>query len=102
MQIEITGETERLIQAALATGEFASVEEFIATMARHVQPKSTVTELPDTPKHVDVDTLATQQGVGPIADYRNLKADFWPEACSVDDFVGQIRTLREQGVPRNF
>ncbi len=30
MQIEITGETERLIQAALAVGKFASVEEFIS------------------------------------------------------------------------
>ena len=53
MQIEIAGETERLIQAALATGKFATVDEFIATMARGVQPKGTSTELPEIPKHVD-------------------------------------------------
>ena len=34
MQIEITGETERLIQAALASGRYASAEEFIADGGR--------------------------------------------------------------------
>jgi hypothetical protein len=38
MQIEITGETERLVQAVLASGKFANVNEFIETMARNVQP----------------------------------------------------------------
>lgn len=34
MNIEITGETEQLIRAAIATGQYASAEEFIAEMAR--------------------------------------------------------------------
>ena len=38
MQIEITGETERLVQAALASGKFANVTEFIEVMARNLQP----------------------------------------------------------------
>ncbi len=34
MQIEITGEAEQLIQAALASGKFASAQEYIAAMAK--------------------------------------------------------------------
>lgn len=34
MQIEITGETERLIHAALAAGKFASVDEIITSAVK--------------------------------------------------------------------
>jgi hypothetical protein len=37
--------------------------------------------------------LAAEQGVQPIMDLDSLRADFWPEDESVDDFV---RTVRER------
>jgi hypothetical protein len=54
----------------------------------------------ELPKHIDIDTLAAAQGVGPNRDYRDLNADFWPEDESVDEFVGELRALREQDLPR--
>jgi Arc/MetJ-type ribon-helix-helix transcriptional regulator len=33
MHVEITGEVERMIQALLASGQYASADEFIAAMA---------------------------------------------------------------------
>ncbi len=48
MQIEITGEAERLIQAALASGQFASAEEFIAAMAKNLQPKVKLFDIAET------------------------------------------------------
>lgn len=35
MSIHINEETERLIRSALASGEFATAEEFVAAMASH-------------------------------------------------------------------
>ncbi len=39
-----------------------------------------------------LEKLAVEQGVQPITDFDSLKADFWPEDESIDDFV---RTVRE-------
>ena len=39
-----------------------------------------------------LEKLAIEQGVQPITEFDSLKADFWPEDESVDDFV---RTIRE-------
>jgi hypothetical protein len=39
MNIHINGDTERLIQAALASGDFATAEEFIAALASKWQPR---------------------------------------------------------------
>jgi hypothetical protein len=41
----------------------------------------------------ELEKLAMEQGVRPITDFESLKADFWPEDESVDDF---IRTVRER------
>ena len=101
MQIEITGETERCIQAALASGKFASAEEFIAaTLKSDTGDKSH--GLPRMPTHVDIDTLAAAQGVGPIKNFRDLKATFWNDDDSVDTFVNEIRALRDQDAPRDL
>lgn len=40
MNIHIHGETERLIRAALASGDFTTAEEFIAAMASQWQPRN--------------------------------------------------------------
>lgn len=41
----------------------------------------------------ELERLAAEQGVQPIVDLDSLRADFWPEDESVDDFV---RTIRER------
>ena len=38
--------------------------------------------------------LAAEQGVEPIANLDSLKADFWPEDESVEDFVRNVRERR--------
>lgn len=46
----------------------------------------------------ELERLAAEQGVKVIIDLHSLRADFWPEDESVDDFV---RTVRERrGEPR--
>jgi len=40
MKVEVTGESERLIRAALASGRYASASEFITTLIRRWQPDS--------------------------------------------------------------
>jgi hypothetical protein len=100
MQIEITGEAEKLVQAALASGRYTSAEEFIAAMARRLHNEGSDGQFGELPKHIDIDTLAAAQGMGPVRDYRDLNADFWPQDESIDAFVGELRALREQDLPR--
>jgi hypothetical protein len=41
----------------------------------------------------ELEKLAAREGVRPVVDLDCLRADFWPEDESVDDFV---RTFRER------
>jgi hypothetical protein len=41
--------------------------------------------------------IAREQGVEPVHDLSSLRADFWPEDESVDEFIAAIRELRRQG-----
>jgi len=97
MQIEISNTTEKLLHAALASSDYQSADEFIAAMAMRVVGG----EIPQMPKHIDIDELAKQQGVGPINNFRDLKADFWPQDESVDDFLLEIRDRRQHDSPRS-
>jgi hypothetical protein len=45
-------------------------------------------------KHIDVQELARQQGVQPVADPDVLRGDFWPEDESIDDFLHELRASR--------
>lgn len=90
MNIEITGDAEKFVQHALASGQFKSVDEIIASFAGLHGDKP----LASMEDHIDVDELAATQGVGPIQDARDLKADFWPEDESVDDFLKGIKDRR--------
>jgi hypothetical protein len=40
--------------------------------------------------------IAREQGVEPIHDLSSLRAEFWPENESVDEFIAEIRELRRQ------
>ncbi len=59
-------------------------------------------EVGGLPRQIDVDALAAAQGVGPIKDFRDLKAEFWPENESVDEFVKGIREQRTKDVVNLF
>lgn len=45
----------------------------------------------------DLETLARQQGVKPVADMADLRGDFWPEEEDPDEFVNTIRQWRREG-----
>ena len=45
----------------------------------------------------DLETLAAQQGIKPIADPRELHGDFWPEDDSIDEFMAAVRQWRREG-----
>jgi hypothetical protein len=50
--------------------------------------------------HYTIDQLATQQGVQPIIDIKQLAADFWPEDESVDEFIDTVRQWRREASTR--
>jgi len=112
MQIEITGETEKLILSALTSGKYASANEFITVILSRAttdkQPgektdaklSSRRQEINEIPEHIDMDELAATQGVSLVEDFRKLKADFWPEGESVDDFLAGVRAHRKQDSAR--
>ncbi|MEK6278729.1 MAG: hypothetical protein AABN95_00080 [Acidobacteriota bacterium] len=43
----------------------------------------------------ELERLAAEQHVRPLIDFDSLKADFWPEDESVDDFVRTVRERRQ-------
>jgi hypothetical protein len=95
MQIEVTGETERLIQAALASGRYASAEEFIAAMANDWKGKHPgVSVLPAMPQRIDLPTLLDNQNVKPCQDPKSLETDLWPKDESPDEFLTFLREIR--------
>jgi hypothetical protein len=49
----------------------------------------------------ELERLASEQHVGPVTDFDSLKADFWPEDESVDDFVRTVRERRRASGTRN-
>ena len=53
--------------------------------------------VPNVHPLVDLETLASQQGVKPISDVSQLCGGFWPEDEDIDDFIREIRRLRRNG-----
>lgn len=49
----------------------------------------------------ELESLAAEEGVLPIADFDSLRADFWPEDESVDDFVRSVRERRRASETRS-
>ena len=45
-----------------------------------------------------LEELATEQDVSPVATPEELKADFWPEDESCDEFIATVREWRREGV----
>lgn len=50
----------------------------------------------------ELERLAAERGVQPITDFDSLRADFWPENESVDDFVRTVRERRQDSGGRSI
>lgn len=50
-----------------------------------------------TRPHRSLHELALEQGVKPIAGLDSLRADFWPEDESIDDFLEAVQAWRRSG-----
>ena len=101
MQIEITGETEQLIQAALATGKFATVQEFISVMTSHWKQRQAGVSretIPPMPERVELSTILTEQNVKPCTNPEGLKTDLWPSNESTDEFLAFLRESRRDRI----
>lgn len=45
---------------------------------------------------LDLQTLATEQGVSPVHRFDDLFGDFWPEDETVDEFIAAVREWRRE------
>lgn len=50
---------------------------------------------------LDLETLAAEQGVSPVANFEDLLGDFWPEDESVEDFLAARERWRREGRDSN-
>ena len=50
----------------------------------------------------ELERLAAEQGVRPVTDFESLRADFWPEDESIDDFVRTVRERRRDSGSRRI
>jgi len=60
------------------------------------QKNPTAVDEPITPElaRKELERLAAEQNVNPISNLDMLRADFWPQDESVDDFVRSVRERR--------
>ena len=96
MQIEIHGETERLINVMLATGKYESAEDIIAEMLKQLSGDGEIQRLPN---HVEVDAMAEHQGVKPIKHFRDLSATFSPPGETTAEFLSFLYRNRGHDAP---
>lgn len=63
-------------------------------LRKPAQQASVADHWEDTP---DIETLAAEQGVKPVARFEDLLGDFWPEDEDVDEFIAAVRQWRREG-----
>src|SRR5450759_5196337 len=99
MDIEINGDTEKLIQAELASGKFHTPEEAIAAMVRAwVESQAPeVHEVSRLSPRTDIVALAARQGVKPF-DPTAKVPDFWPPDESADELLRFLHGVRRDDV----
>ena len=51
---------------------------------------------------LEVERLASETGTKPITDFSLLRANFWPEDESVDDFIRTVREHRHESERRRI
>lgn len=52
------------------------------------------------PDSIDVDAYVRRHGAAAISDTEDLKADFWPDGLSVEEFLQPIYAQRQQDAQR--
>ncbi len=87
MHIELNENTEKLLKLVLATGRYDSVDDIIAEAAAVLPTDLSSSTIQQMPEHVDIDDLAVEQGIGPVKDFKDLKADFFPPEETTDQFL---------------
>ena len=92
MNISIDGKTEDLLNAALQSGQFASIEEFIESMANRWQTEQVA--LSSLPDRINIEELAASQLVAPFTPSYRAPAGLWPEEESADEFIQFVRQER--------
>lgn len=102
MNIEIHGNLEARLKAAMAAGDFSTPEELLEHMLTLKMSDSSKSIAAGMPDKLDPDVLAAKQGIGPLTDFRQMKFDAWPEGESVDDFIAAIREERGSSEVRGF
>jgi len=56
----------------------------------------------DFERFASIQTVAAEQGVGPVTNFGVLLGDFWPEDESADDFVAAVRSWRHGENPEGI
>ncbi len=95
MNININGETEDLINVALRSGEFATVEEFLNAMVNRWQSEQ---KLPSMAGRIDIDHLPATKLVKPFDLSKRPSPELWPQNESTDEFLQFIRATRAESV----
>lgn len=100
MQIQLPPETEQLIIAAFQAGDFDRVADELASAVRDngatIVVSADASEERDQSwkefeSEIDIDELATRQGVGPLKNAKDLIFPGWPEGESVDEFIAAAK-----------
>ena len=95
MNININGRTEELVNAALSSGEFATIEEFLNAMVNRWQSEQ---KLPSMVGHTDIDQLPATKIVKPFDLSERPSPELWPQDESTDEFLQFIRAARAESV----
>jgi len=100
MHIELNENTEKLLRMVLATDRYDSVEDIIAEAAAVLPTALSSPTIQPMPEHVDIEDLAAEQKVGPVKNFRDLKADFFPPEETTDEFLSFLHVDNHHDVPR--
>ena len=91
MQIEVHGETERVIQEQLQAGRFSTAEAVVDAAVREFAAPATAVA---KSRRSELEARMVRHGIRPLVDGTELYGDFWPEDQSVDEFLETIHQQR--------
>ncbi len=92
MNIRINQKTEDVLNAAIRSGQFGTVEEFIEAMAQRWQAEQK--SVPHFPNRIDINELAASHTVPPFPPRYQVPEGLWPEEETADEFIQFVREVR--------
>lgn len=95
MDIELKPETEKLLARLFASGRYNTLDDIVGDVAAKLADGPA-----PMPEHLDPAELARKQGIGPIQDFRSLKADFYPPGETSEEFLRPLYERRRADAPR--